>query len=361
MIRDGQFSQDGFSVRLPSEALPATAPGSAPAFAPPPRLSFAENSDGSLTLLRCLDAGADDIHIEQEAGGQPVTAIAPHAFDGCRALVRVVLPASLRQIGEMAFLGCSRLRRLTIPGGVVRVGGLAFARCASLTHVVVEPGVAALGPSCFSKCAQLARVDLPSSVTSFGGGVFFGCARSLVLYGASGSAADAYARMNGLAFDAELWRNDPVFRFSEREDGSLLLEGLHTPQRRVLIPQELCGRRIAGIAPRAFLGDLVLEHVILGAGVEWIGESAFMGCTSLELAAFERGLREIGPSAFAGCTLLPQVVLPAGLQVVRRMAFFGCQRLTFAKLPPDARIEALAFEGCAPVLRVYGGIRADRV
>ena len=95
--------------------------------------------------MRCVDRQADDLDIQFEAGACPVVAIAPRAFEGCAALRRVILPESLRQIGEMAFSGCSHLRLLTIPGGVQRVGTLAFAKCSQLERVRIEPGVVQLG------------------------------------------------------------------------------------------------------------------------------------------------------------------------------------------------------------------------
>ena len=357
------LGQDGFSARL--QGLPrrrAPAPPAPVSAAPAGRLRFSDNGDGSLTLVKCLDASVDDMNIQMEAGSLPVTAIAGHAFENCRDLQRVVLPPDLRQIGEMAFLGCVRLRRIIIPGGVVKIGTLAFARCTALTHVRIQPGVQALGPSAFSKCRMLSRVDIPSSVRQIGGGVFIGCAPDLCLHGAADSPAGKYALQNGIPFDAESWRTHPQMMLSELEDGSLLIEGLRDLSlRRLEIPQELCGRRVAGIAPRAFFGNTALEQVVTEGGVAFIGESAFMSCTALELASFDRGLLEIGPSAFAGCERLPQIVLPWGTQTVRRMAFFGCCRLSFVKMPPGTRVESLAFEGCSPALRVFGGVQADRV
>ena len=352
------LGQDGFSLRIGGMPGPRqTAVPSARS-----RLAFSENGDGSFTVVRCLDAQADDVNISFEAGERPVTAIAPHAFEGCRALVRVVLPPELRQIGEMAFLGCQHLRRLVIPGGVERVGTLAFARCTALTHVRLQPGVHALGPSSFSKCTSLVRVDIPDTVRSFGGGVFFGCGRGLVLYGAENSAARQYAALNGLTFDAEAWRQDEHLLLEEAEDGTLCVCGLRDPSViRVEIPEELCGRRISAIAPKAFFGNRTLEQAGIGAGVRVIGESAFMGCTALELCTFERGLEEIGPSAFAGCERLVQAVLPWGMKWVRRMAFFGCTRLGFVKMPNDTLVEGLAFEGCGPALRVFGGRQEERI
>ena len=367
--REDQLGQDGFSaqvagaVRRPWRAQQQSAVRQEPAYAMVGRrvIDFADNGDGTLTAVRCMDPMADDVDIQFEAGVCSVVGIAPKAFEGCTALRRVVLPESLRAIGEMAFSGCVRLPSVVIPGGVARVGTLAFANCQALTHVRIEPGVKTLGPSCFSKCTGLTRVDIPSSVTSLAGGVFFGCGRQLTLYGAADSYAQKYAKFNGLAFDSESWREDKTLVFEENEDGSLVVTGLRDEQVSVLdIPSEVCGRRIVRIAPKAFFANAALQRVIVGSGVREIGESAFFGCRALASIAFERGLERVEDNAFAGCQTLTQVTLPWGMASLGRMAFFGCSRLAFVKMPATTRVHEFAFDGCAPALKVFGGVNAGR-
>ena len=325
-------------------------------------IDFADNGDGTLTAVRCIDPTADDLDIQFEAGACPVVAIAPKAFEGCAALRRVILPPSLQRIGEKAFSGCTHIPRIVIPGGVSKVGTLAFANCQELTRVRLEPGVAALGPSCFSKCISLTRVDIPASVVQLGGGAFFGCGRQLTLYGAEGSYAQKYAQFNGIAFDSESWREDEELVLEENEDGTLVVTGARQEHVRALdIPSELCGRRIVRIAPKAFFANGTLERVQIGGGVKEIGESAFFGCRSLTAAAFERGLEAVGDSAFAGCESLTQITLPWGTGSVGRMAFFGCTRLAFVKMPTTTRVADFAFDGCAQGLRVFGGVNAGRI
>lgn len=325
-------------------------------------LDFADNGDGTLTLVRCIDPQTDDLDIQFEAGACPVSAIAPKAFEGCTALARVVLPAGLKQIGERAFSGCGRLVQLVIPGSVERVGTLAFANCASLTRVRIEPGVQALGPSCFSKCTSLARVDVPSSLTALGGGVFFGCGRQLCLYGAEGAPVQKYAQLNGVSYDSQSWKEDETLIFEELEDGSLVVTGpRQAAPERLEIPAEICGRKIVAIAPKAFFASGTLYQLFVGANVKEIGESAFFGCRSLTSVTFERGLECVSDSAFAGCENLTQVTLPWGMSTVGRMAFFGCTRLSFVKMPTTTRVSDFAFDGCAPNLRVFGGVSAGRM
>lgn len=361
------LGQDGFSVSLPGAAVQQPVQG----YACAPQayaavacrsLEFEQNADGTLTVVRCLNPNADDLDILYEAGNVPVAAIAARAFEGCTALRRVTLPATVRQIGEMAFSGCIRLQQVVIPGSVIRVGTLAFAKCTALSHVRLEPGVQTLGPSCFSKCTHLARVDMPASVTAIGGGAFFGCGRQLTLYGAEGAPAQRYAALNGLTYDTESWRTDAELILEENEDGTLTAAGARqSAPVRLEIPTEICGRRIAAIAPKAFFACTSLEQVSIGAGVRVIGESAFFGCRALVSVIFERGLEHIGDNAFASCESLTQAMLPWGTLSVGYMAFFGCRQLAFVKMPATTRVSDLAFEACSDNLRVYGGVNAGRL
>lgn len=357
---DRTIMQDGFSA--PVESAPRLRFSSACAMVGRRVMDFSDNGDGTLTAVRCVDRQADDLDIQFEAGACPVAAIAPRAFEGCAALRRVILPESLRQIGEMAFSGCSHLRLLTIPGGVQRVGTLAFAKCSQLERVRIEPGVVQLGPSCFSKCAALKRVEMPASVTQIGGGAFFGCSRELRLYGAEDAPAAQYARLNGLTFDFQSWKDDEELVLREEEDGTLTVLGARqTAPHRIEIPTEICGRRVAAIAPKAFFASGTLEQLVVGGGVREIGESAFFGCRQLVSVSFERGLEQLKDSAFAGCESLTQVTLPWGTGAVGRMAFFGCTRLSFVKMPTTTRVSDFAFDGCAPGIRVFGGVYAGRM
>lgn len=357
---DRTIMQDGFSA--PVESAPRLRFSSACAMVGRRVMDFSDNGDGTLTAVRCVDRQADDLDIQFEAGACPVAAIAPRAFEGCAALRRVILPESLRQIGEMAFSGCSHLRLLTIPGGVQRVGTLAFAKCSQLERVRIEPGVVQLGPSCFSKCAALKRVEMPASVTQIGGGAFFGCSKELRLYGAEDAPAAQYARLNGLTFDFQSWKDDEELVLREEEDGTLTVLGARqTAPHRIEIPTEICGRRVAAIAPKAFFASGTLEQLVVGGGVREIGESAFFGCRQLVSVSFERGLEQLKDSAFAGCESLTQVTLPWGTSAVGRMAFFGCTRLSFVKMPTTTRVSDFAFDGCAPGIRVFGGVYAGRM
>jgi hypothetical protein len=187
--------------------------------------------------------------------------IGADAFNGCKALSAITLPAGLKTIGDSTFNGCASLKNVNIPEGVTVIGNWAFAFCDTLTDITVSPGnavfasqdgvllnktettviqypennaataytvpatVTTIGKGAFSSCNFLESVTLPASVTSvsqyafydfpklksvafrsktttISAGAFSKCA-NLTIHGETGSTAQTYATSNSIPFVAD--------------------------------------------------------------------------------------------------------------------------------------------------------------
>ena len=110
---------------------------------------FTFEIDGGEVTITGYKGGANvpnEVEIPREYAGKPITALAAHAFNPSakgvptrhrhnRANVgKVILPDTLRTIGEMAFLGCNALREVVIPSSVAEIGAREFLRT-SMTNL----------------------------------------------------------------------------------------------------------------------------------------------------------------------------------------------------------------------------------
>ena len=151
-----------------------------------------------------------------------VRAVGDSAFRLCSKLTSVMIPNTVKRIGNEAFRR-SGIRSISIPDSVTIIGESAFSRCANLTAVTLNEGLKEIRNYTFLECTKLSDVKLPASITSIGNKAFS-----------------------------------------------------KTAITSIVIPN-----RVTAIGLRAFQGCDSLVRVTLGEAVSDIGENAFNGCHRL--------------------------------------------------------------------------------
>lgn len=91
--------------------------------------------------------------------------------------LEVVLPKSLKEIGDYAFYKCYNLVSVNIPNSVTSIGYEAFSWCSSLTSITIPNSVTSIGNRAFYDCKSLTSITIPNSVTSIGGYAFCSCSK----------------------------------------------------------------------------------------------------------------------------------------------------------------------------------------
>ena len=260
---------------------------------------FIVRADGVLTDYT---GTSKTVEIPASVDGIAVTAIADDVFNG-DALVSVVVPATVRQIGARAFQNADgTLRRVTFLGTVPPALDLSAAndpfRWPSASFVIVVPDA-----------AVQAYTQAFSAAWTAGG-------RTGELYRIRG-ASEA----------------DRAPEFEVNEEGVLIAynrpAGAEGAYDLVLAygQTEYGGRDIliTGIADEVFMGDADLRSIDLGA-VTSVGEFAFGYCAGLRSVQADR-LQSIGTGAFFGCEALGaadgSLELPAVTEIGMN-AFRGC-------------------------------------
>ena len=83
----------------------------------------------------------------------------------------VVLPSSLKTIGDKAFFNCKNLEKINFPEGLEAIGKNAF-HATGLHEIVIPKGCKLLGFGNFSYCEQLTKVTLPEDITEIPNNAF---------------------------------------------------------------------------------------------------------------------------------------------------------------------------------------------
>lgn len=119
-----------------------------------------------------------DVMIPREIGKQPVV-----------------------KLGDSAFWKCTSLRSVTVPEGVKALGNHTFYGCAALRRADLPQTLTAIGFGCFEGCGSLERLTLPAGLEPGDRSPFQKCLR-LTLYAPAGSPVEAWAKKEGIPFEA---------------------------------------------------------------------------------------------------------------------------------------------------------------
>ena len=92
-----------------------------------------------------------------------------------RKLEKVILPESIKEIGDYAFLNMGELREINIPKGVERIGILAFALCYRIGLDISRDiqNVKSIGINAFSQSNIKGRVIFGENLEDIDGGAFY--------------------------------------------------------------------------------------------------------------------------------------------------------------------------------------------
>ncbi|MBR4752520.1 MAG: leucine-rich repeat protein [Thermoguttaceae bacterium] len=284
------------------------------------------SKDGK-TLISVPAKLGKDVYVAPDG----VETIGPFAFEyspmsNDSSLSSVVLPKSVKKIGNGAFYGCSSLTSIVLPEGVLEIGGSAFAYCKSLTTFAVPKSVKTIGDGAFMHCSSLKTFDVPETVEELGEGAFTGC-----------------SSLTAINVD----ENNPNYRtidgFLCTKDGKTLIGfPLGIDEDSLRIPEG-----VVRIGSSAFCGCASLKTVVLPDSVEEIGFNAFNFCAALETIKLSKNIETIGHSAFANCASLKKIDLPESCSSLGSAVFMGCKSLNSIVVPNGVkRIESFAFSNC---------------
>lgn len=276
-----------------------------------------------------------------------ITFIGEKAFAGCDSLVS--------KYDGMYFLGkwivaCDSdeiLQNLSIGNNIIGIASGVFSK-SNLTSVVIPDSIKYIGNSAFEGSELLERVEIGKGLASFGEKCFYNCTSlKEILLSADNSiltvkSSALYSKDEKILIQYFTGASNKEYIVSEgtTEIGKFAFS--NSKLEKVTVPSE-----VKLINYNAFEGCLALKEVILSQGIEEIKGSAFLGCTSLLELTIPEGITYIAPSILAGATSLKEVNLPSTAEEIGEYAFDGCTSLSQIHITKNVKkIAENAFENC---------------
>lgn len=241
-----------------------------------------------------------------------VTKIGPSAFKGRIHLKSIMIPDSVKSIGNGAFSDCNGLKSVHIcdlsawckidfegGGNPLWYAKNLYLNGELVTDLVIPQGVTEIKSGAFENCLSLISVTIPNSVISIGSSAFWMCENVV----------------------------------------------------SVTIPNS-----VTSIGAWAFRDCYNLKSIVIPDSVISIGGSVLSGCKSLTSATIGNGVSRIEPHTFSGCRNLASVTMGKSVTFIGICSFLNCQSLEsvycHAVTPPTLDTYNI-FDECAKKLKIY--------
>ena len=251
-----------------------------------------DDAFGSLKNLREIVVSKDNPHLEV-SGKCLIDKTKNKVVIG---LPGAKIPSTVTSIGVAAFQYRTDIEQLTLLPNITEIGERAFANCTNMSYLSMSDNLKIIGKEAFKECESLTRVTLGKGITEVSEGAFESC----------------YS-LGSVAMTNE----------------------------------------VISLGKSAFSGCYSLKKVTFSDTLTTIGEDCFSGCSILENVEIPKSVTKMGEGAFANCKSIVSIAIPDGVTAIRRMTFERCAKLSSVKLPDGLTvIEGFAFFGCVSLTSI---------
>lgn len=254
-----------------------------------------------------------DIVVPSSVNGLDVVKISQSAFKNNTLVKSVVLPNTVKTIGDNAFSGATSLQSIVMPA-VTEIGNNAFEGCVALHTAALPNTLTTVGNNAFNR-TNLKTLHIPASLTNIGTFAF------------TGNPFDTITVDGGnIAYDSRVNCNMLVETSTDK-----VLVGSNS----ATIPEG-----IKRIDYHAFSGLQTLSSITIPKTLTDIGMYAFSNCRALSNVAFTlpSSLITIDVEAFSSCIALTSLVLPDCILNLHSNAFQDCTSLASVNIPTSVNV-----------------------
>lgn len=290
-----------------------------------------------------------------------VTSINNGAFDHNSNVENVIMPDTIKSIGDYSFFCCEKLKNIKLSNNITKIGYTTFAWCTSLESIDIPENVTTIGLEAFKGCTSLKTLSLPKNISSINTNPFFRCDNLIAIN--VDSENNIYKSCDGVLYSKDM---KTLFCYPQGKSGGYsIIDGTTTigPEaffdcqkiNKINVPDS-----VTTIKNSAFRLCENLNNINLPDSITSIEDGIFMDCSKLESIAIPEKITTIPKDMFECCSSLKNIKLPGELQTIGEFAFYACNSLKTIEIPNSVKtIERDAFLSCESLESIIYPYRDD--
>lgn len=257
-----------------------------------------------------------------------------------RNLERIILPDSLREIGDYAFAEQPKLKEVALPEGLEDISSnFTFYHCSSLIELSIPSTLRDISGSYVFSGIGITELVLPAGLQDISGDNIFSSCKNLNKV----SLPDGMKEINGNNIFSYC---NALYSLELPKDLELICGSwnfAYTSIEKLVLPSAL--QEIQGATN--FYACEKLSEVLLPDGLRILGDGSFGSCTSLKRIQLPASLARLNSRTFSGCSELRHIEIPEKVTSIENGCFAGCENLKELELPVELQtIGDYCFEGC---------------
>ena len=252
--------------------------------------------------------GSDtEVIIPSEIDGKPVTSVGEYSFTGGYYDGQISQTPPPTNLMHPNAKNNEKIQKVVVPSSVKTIGEEAFSSCTSLTSITIPESVTIIKDNVFYDCISLSSITIPKSVTTIGSNAFLYCTKLKEIKVEEEN--QNYCSVDGILFSKD---KSELVCYPDNKDGAVYE-----------IPET-----VVTIGNNAFNHCNKLTKITIPESVTTIKSSAFDACEGLKIISIPQSVTSIEDYAFVWCGNLKSIIVLGSPNLIGDAIFRGCDVLT---------------------------------
>lgn len=277
-----------------------------------------ENNEAVIT--RCGIFDKNTVEVPEQIGEYPVVGLDERSFSCITTIKKIVLPKTIRRIGDKAFYWCSALEELEIQS-CESIGKNCFSKT-KLKNIHIPHNTSYIDVSAFLDIPTLQNITVDDNNEFFSteNGVLYNKDKSILRFCPQGKTNCITINTNCVSVSSYAFYNSSV-------------------------KQVNFNNKLEMIFTEAFRG-CAMENMMLPPHLTYIGDGAFYGVENITDIFIPSSVTEVGKEAFKFCVNAETVYIGTGVSELKQRTFEKCFKLKTVNMQTIEKIGSYCFNDC---------------